>query len=48
MLRATILFLSGLLLCILATHSIALAQTMTFTPADPSSYDSWEPEHIND
>lgn len=45
MLRTTNLFFSGLLLSILATYSIAHAQTMTFTPADPSSYDSWEPTY---
>ena len=43
--RTTILFLSVLLLCILAIHPIVHAQTMTFTPSNQTTYDSWEPTY---
>lgn len=45
MIRTTTLILSGLLLCILATHSIVHAQTMTFTPSNQTTYNDWEPEY---
>ncbi len=45
MLRTTILFLSVLLLCIIATLPAVQAQKMTLAPKNKGTYDDWHPTY---